>query len=392
MTVHDGVRPSGVVGRACSAAALSPEWRRAAYRKLELLTRGCRVSLSAQPALANAKPGIRTRSGVSGGLDLHLGDDVFVNCDVSESRCAESPYELRGTDRGLCMSGFDAPLPVEVVEEPAYYRKRTSAGTPMVQVGQLCSPDRICIGISRACAFWRRDLRCKYCSIGANQRAEAREKSIQDIAETVEVAMQDPRRPARHVLIGGGTPPGEDRGAEFAAAACIAIKARCDVSVYVMIVPPARLAYLDMLKDAGVDELGLNVEFFSEEALREYAPGKHRLVGADMYYEALAHGLSLFGRFNTRSIAIVGIERAEYTLAGVQRLVDMGVMPILSPFRSLDGSDLAGRQGFASNEYIAIMEAAMDMCLSKGLALGPTCVMCQNNVLALPNHKIYRHY
>ena len=368
--------------------------QRLALVKFELLQMGCRIAEPAEHPVRTRKPAIRTRSGVSGGLDIVIPPAVHVNCDVAESRALNSPYVidwsegqfyLRRDGDGLCIA-------IEVPAQPEYYGARTSDGTPMVKVGQMCSTDRICIGVSSTCHFWPKDRRCRFCSIGANTQREAPTKSIQSIVETVYAASHDPVLPARHVLLGGGTPPGDDRGALFAAEACRAIKTKCDLPVYVMIVPPSRLDYLDLLKDAGVDEIGMNVELFDPTELQRYAPGKYHEVGHEYYYTALEYAVRKFGSVNTRSIAVVGLEPPANTAEGMRRLADMGVMPILSPFKALDGADLASAQGFEAQVYVDLFEQCQAICEAHGLTLGPTCIACQNNVLALPFGDSYRYY
>src|SRR5690606_32443491 len=113
-----------------------------------------------------------------------------------------------------------------------------------------------------------------------------------------------------------------------------------DISIYVMICAPLRNEYIDQLYDSGVDELGMNVEFWSEQAWETYIPGKHRRIGKQRYLKALEHAVMRFGRINTRSIIIAGLEPLDDTLEGIKFFASMGVMPIISPFRPLRGTEL----------------------------------------------------
>ena len=85
---------------------------------------------------------------------------------------------------------------------------------------------------------------------------------------------------------------------------------------------------------------GLNMELFSDAAWETIIPGKHQHIGKQRYLKALEYAVSIFGPINTRSILIVGLEDARHTIEGAATLASMGVMPILSPFRPLEGSDL----------------------------------------------------
>jgi hypothetical protein len=364
-----------------------------AVLKISLLTSGLRLSTSAAGQLARLKPQLRTRSGVSGGLDLVLPRHVHVNCATEESYAATSPWQLDWDGKAFVVGTADRLWSrAGIYPRPDYYDHAASDGTPFVEIGQMCSGDRICIGMTRHCFFWRRDLRCRYCSIGHNARREAARKTPSNIAEAVWAAANDSVLPARHVLIGGGTPNNEDRGAQFAAEACRAIKERLAISVYVMIAPPCELGDIDRLKSAGADELGMNVEFFGREAMRRYAPGKLSLIGIEHHYRALERAVEAFGPTNARSIVIVGLEPPDLVVAGAERLAAMGVMPILSPFRGLDGSDLAGSRGFEPDDYVALHKEIVRVCRPYGIVPGPTCIPCQNNTLALPFGPPYRYY
>lgn len=187
-----------------------------AHLKVDLLIRGIRMTPAGTEAVAACKPGLRTRSGVSGGIDLVLPGDVHVNCTYTEAYARSSPYLLDCDSIGMRIlrEGVEVARP-DLVPRPAWYSLQTTDGTPMVHIGQQCSADRLCIGMTLHCAFWRRDLRCRYCSIGANVSREARAKTIWSITEVIAAAVSDPFLPARHVLVGGGTPVGPDRGAHF---------------------------------------------------------------------------------------------------------------------------------------------------------------------------------
>lgn len=359
--------------------------RALAELKFGLLLNGIKVSQNAAAQLVRTKPEIRARSGVSGGLDIVFANDVYVNCTTQESIAKASPFSLDFLDNAFVVLKNDVrQTAVSICLQPAYYDQKTSAGIPMVKVGQMCSVDRICISMSRSCVFWKKDWRCRFCSIGTNTASEALIKTPEMIAETVFAAAHDPILPARHVLIGGGTPNNKDRGAHFAAQCCEAIKKQIDISIYVMIAPPRNLDDINRLHDSGANELGLNIEFYSDEALRQYTPGKYSQVGRDHYFKALERAVHVFGPVNARAIMIAGLEDFSHTIAGAKHLASMGVMPIISPFRPLKGSMLADTKTMPVDSYVDLFFTIRDICKEYNIIPGPTCKACQNNTLALP--------
>jgi hypothetical protein len=369
--------------------------------KFEILTQGVRLSTEAISLLSGsggkrgAKPALRTRSGVSGGLDLQLDENLFVNAPIREFFARKSRLELAWQDKAwVILRDSNVVAEVGVLPEPEYYAKATKDGSRLLsQVAQMCSPDRICYGMTgSACFFWEANRRCKYCSIGLNGAEDPVRKKSEYFLEALEYAVREKQFPAKHILIGGGTPSGPDMGATLASALCRAVKERFPLSVYVMIAAPLENRYIDELHDAGVDELGMNLELWSDEAWREIIPGKHKHIGKARYLKALEYSVQKFGSIRTRSILIAGLESDANTLSGVRALAERGVMPIISPFRPLDGTELEAHPVFSLSQYQDLFGAASSIANSMHLPLGPTCVCCQNNTIALPYGHWYKSY
>jgi len=354
--------------------------------KFEILASGLKVSDQAWQLLAHAKGPIQTRSGASGGLDIVLPHHVHVNSPINE-RFASRSQLLLDVDGGslVIKRGQQILCEANLQPVPKYYALTASDGVPMAKIGQLCSGDRFCYGMTGPyCVFWKASSRCKFCSIGLNKDRDAARKTVDQMLEALAAAVEDPVIPARHVLLGGGTPNVEDMGAVLAAELCEAIKKRFDLSCYVMICAPSKNEYIDLLWQAGVDELGMNLEFYSDSAWEQFIPGKAEYIGKRRYIEALEYAVSRFGPINTRSILIVGLEDPEYTIGGAELLASMGVMPILSPFRPLERAGLENRRGFDHKTYFDIYSEVHTQAMRYGIPTGPTCIPCQNNVLALP--------
>lgn len=373
----------------------SDDFSRIGLLKFEMLADGLRVSPEAQKQIELSKGPIRTRSGASGGLDLILPFGIYVNAPILESFATKSPLILDIIDNKLVIKrGEDVLTFAELQPIPRYYNLHTSDGLPMKRVGQLCSGDRFCYGMTGTyCWFWKSERRCLYCSIGLNKDQDANQKTIKQLIEVLGVAISDPVLPAKHILLGGGTPEGDDMGAILASQLCREIKKVYNTSCYVMISAPLKNEYIDLLRDSGADELGINLEFYSESAWEQFIPGKNKYIGRKRYFNALEYSVKVFGPINTRSILIVGLEQPENTIEGAVSLAEMGIMPILSPFRPLTGSRLENTRGFSYQMNWDIYQEIHSRISTFGIPTGPTCIPCQNNVLALPvpNEK-YKYY
>ncbi len=362
--------------------------------KFGLLAEGARISPQAQEAMFDVKKPIRTRSGISGGLDIQLPHNIHVNISVVEEYAKNSSFTLDFAENEFILTQHGQHICSFIPDpSPAYYGQKTADGKQdMQRIGQMCSSDRFCYGMTGpTCYFWKQERRCQYCSIGDNYSEDAAKKQEFHLMEVLEHALRDDRLPAKHILIGGGTPPGEDRGALMAARLCEKIKKKHDISIYVMISAPASNQHIDDLKNAGADELGMNMELWSHEGWN-YIPGKRDIIGRDRYLEALDYSVQVFGPINTRSILIAGLEPAEETIKGAITLGKMGVMPIISPFRPLNGTMLAEKRGFDTQTYVTMWDEIDQALAPLNMPVGPSCIACQNNTLALPFGSRYKTY
>jgi len=378
--------------------------------KLRLLAEGLRIGDGVEDVLRRrGKPRLRVRSGSCGGLDLVLPDGSWVNAPVDEPFAESSRLvlTLSDDDEELVVHDDDSPDEahrVRVAPRPAYYGRHSRRGTRLQQIGQLCS-DRLGIGLTNGCVFWADEqTRCTFCSIGLNVLSghEVGRKRTPDVLEVAEAALADPVAPAAHILLGGGTPKGPDAGALAIADATRELKARWPhVSIYAMIAAPERPEFVETLVDAGVDEIGINIEVFSDEAGQRYLPGK-RAVGLATHLRMLEAAVAAFdnrrgpagpkdvGR--VRSIMIAGLEPVEAVLAGVEELAGRGVMPILTPLRPMRGTALEQHERWPASALWDLTERASEVAGRYGLPLGPTCLPCQANTLNLPGHPAYRDY
>ena len=206
----------------------------AAKLKTALLSYGIRLSgLLRQNFKETVRPALRVRSGSCGGLDIILPGGVYVNCPINEHFAQHSPYSLVSSAEGFILQGPGGiDYPISLLPMPDYYRKTNHHGEPLSSIGQLCG-DRLGIGLTNDCIYWRNPSeRCKFCSIGLNLKTETRRKTFDDILEVVDAALNDSISPARHILLGGGTPVGPDAGALVVAEIAQAIRSRWEAPLF----------------------------------------------------------------------------------------------------------------------------------------------------------------
>ena len=108
--------------------------------------------------------------------------------------------------------------------------------------------------------------------------------------------------------------------------------------------PPADLAVLAELHEAGATAIGIHVESLDDDVRRRWMPGKATVPLAE-YEAAWDEAVRVFGRNQVSTYLLVGLgEDPDELVAGAGRLIERGVYPFVVPFRPLAGT-LAARDG-----------------------------------------------
>ena len=192
--------------------------------------------------------------------------------------------------------------------------------------------DRVRLSPLQGCA-----IVCKFCDVPYGSRYAL--KPIEGMVDGIRRALADPRQPARHVLISGGTPRPQDvPWLRDVYAAMLSTFSTIEIDI--MMVPVPGLLDIDELHRLGVREFSINIELFSDDVARVLMPQKHR-QGREAYLDFIERAASIMGAGRARSMLMVGLEPIEQTLLGVEAIIDRGGTPVLSPFRPDPSTPLA---------------------------------------------------
>jgi len=136
-----------------------------------------------------------------------------------------------------------------------------------------------------------------------------------------------------------GTSAGTDRGAKHLAKCVRAVKGSVpQLPIQVQIEPPVDMSWIDALRDAGADAIGIHVEALDQDVRERWTPGK-ATVSLERYEEAWARALAAFGPNRVSTYLLVGLgEDADELVAGAQHLIERGIYPFVVPYRPLEGS------------------------------------------------------
>ena len=362
--------------------------------RLELLSQGINLSKKFTNLLGGTlKEPLWTRTGpTSTGIDLILEKGHYVSPPISGDRW---PYHFKNSPFVLTVDEENRPviakngIPVQLVKpfpRPSFYGKKTSSGNPMEKIG-VVTGDFLAIAIDNRCWFWGyyrddelfnyKEKQCKYCGIGLSmKRDELYRKSNQEIIEVTQAAIEG--GDVKHLGINAGTFPPPGRGHEEYAELVSEIKSRFDIWIRLSICPPEEEKYIDTLFAAGADQIGYDIEVFDSELYAKICPGKNeevdRKVPHQHFNRMLKYAAQKGGPNKTYSIIVTGLESKESTVAGIEHLCRMGVVPRLSVFRPIPGTHLE-KHPVASPEYlIYVYRRLRELTIKYGVDSGcPGC-------------------
>jgi len=131
-----------------------------------------------------------------------------------------------------------------------------------------------------------------------------------------------------------------DMGVHYLAKVVEKIKATVDIGIQVQFEPPENLDDMWLLKEAGVDTVGMHLESLTQEIRERVTPGK-ATISIERYFEAYEKAVEIFGRNQVSTYVIVGFGDTEETLVtGCERLAKLGVYPFVVPLRPIMGTPL----------------------------------------------------
>jgi len=248
-----------------------------------------------------------------------------------------SPYLVKNGK--LLLDGADLGMDVSPVNRPRFYDLSTADGVSYEKIARLHGKDVLATTAVQTCMRYEESQRCRFCAIEASLEAGATiaVKTPAQLAEVAEAAVR--LDGVKQMVMTTGTSKGKDRGARHLERCVRAIKAVVpDLPIQVQIEPPADLAVLTDLYNAGVSSIGIHIESMDDKVRRQWTPGKAS-VSTDEYRAAWREAVRVFGRNQVSTYLIVGMgEDPDEFVESTKELIEMGVYPFVVPFRPLRGT------------------------------------------------------
>lgn len=323
--------------------------------------------------LVDPRAGHESRRGGAGPSDhkaVSFGETT-VMIPVHTAPAFDSPYLVEAPDDNgrarITKQGIEVAK-VRFPNRPKFYDLTTEDGIPYNKIAVLHSRDVLATTVLQTCIRYEsRKKTCQFCSIGQSLAAgrTIAHKTPQQLAEVAKAAVE--LDGVKHMVMTTGTPPGQDRGAAILTESARAVKAAVNLPIQVQCEPPEDDNWLQRMKDAGADALGMHLEAVTPDVRNRIMPGK-ATVPLEKYFSSFEAAVKVFGRGQVSTYILAGLgDTAEAILDVSDRLVRMGVYPFVVPFVPISGTPLESHAAPSSEFMASILKPLSNIILDGGL-------------------------
>lgn len=319
--------------------------------KADLLCYGIRLTKEAESVMK-----LRNRYVLEKGF-MHaahfLIDDVVINTCVSERYCQSSPYVIRLHKNELILEKITDGSSyyisnIDVLQLPLW----CEANVDGYNVGDYLRPHSLgCIACwpYLICDYYKNSEQCKFCSMGDYRIHACINPEI--VGKMIELALK--YNPQYEVALSGGTCNEPDRSLTYFSEVCNRAKAAGAEYISVETAPPEEMEFIDNLYQNGASAIIMNLEIADDELRKKICPGKAR-IPQQRYFDAFERAVKVFGRGNVSSVLIAGLQPADDILSMAQKMIELGVIPTIIPFKPLDGCLLRNAKIAEPKELLGI--------------------------------------
>ncbi|MBU1246138.1 MAG: radical SAM protein [Nanoarchaeota archaeon] len=352
--------------------------------KIELMANGMKITEKAKNELTRGGkiPLSLFEYATTSGIPLQFHNtNIFINSHFAEGFCKNAKAVLDFNDNSFSLNFEGKSIRVESIPLPSYFDKKNKKGKEYGWFA-MTHTDRVRISPIAGCSF-----SCQFCDLSYSSKYKKRD--VNNFIESIEIALEDPILPAKHILISGGNPLPKDE--KYIDRVYKKIIKSFDEPVDIMMVARKDINYVDELYSWGVNELSVNLELFNQEIAGKLIIGKNK-ISQQGYFNFLKRAVEVFGKNNVRSILLIGLEPIEDTLKGVEALSKIGVSPVLSPFQPSPKTPLSQVPPPNKNQLIEAYEKSLEIVKKWGVKLGPKCIPCHHNTLTFPDGSEFYEY
>lgn len=344
--------------------------------KAELLCYGLNISDEQKKSISVFNPFIDEKGFVNA---THIiFKDVLINVCVAEEFCKKSPYSIREKEGRNEWILLKKNIPIgsfTFLDFPEWVYNRINGE----MIGRIARPhSNKCISFwpSLNCSYIRNGKGCKYCGLNTLLEQDMIQLTPEYVAEMAHIALK--YQHDYEINLSGGTCSSPNAAVDYLSCVCAEIVRKCGrTAISVECAPPENMSYLLKLKNSGATAVVMNIEVYDEELRKTICPGKG-LISNQRYFDSLKEAVKIFKEGNVSSVLIVGIQPKHDIIAACEKLVEIGVIPTLIPFKPLDGTPMENSPLPDCAEYIEVSRKVAIMLKKRHLKIDRTsgCAAC----------------
>ena len=229
---------------------------------------------------------------------------------------------------------------LKLVQNPTFYNPEyvTSDGIPMKKIALVHGIDCLSSTIYQKCVYHGCGEGCKFCAIelSLENGTTIEEKNSKQMSEVITAAKKEAR--CNHMTLTSGTDETIDKGAIRYIELLEGVKENFPkLPLHIQIEPLEDVSYIDELKDAGANTIGIHLEVLDQNLRNTVTPGKSR-IPYEAYEKNWKHALDVFGKNQVSSYLLTGFgESQEDFISDAEKVIASGVIPYITPVRSIPG-------------------------------------------------------
>ena len=229
---------------------------------------------------------------------------------------------------------------LKLVQNPKFYdtKFKTSDGIPMKKIALVHGLDCLASTIYQKCVYWACGEACKFCGVVFSLQADSTilEKNSEQMSEVIAMAKKEGR--CNHMTLTSGTTEEDDKGANRYIQLLKGIKQNYpNLPLHVQIEPIEDISLINELKEAGADTIGIHLEILDDSIRKIITPGKAH-IPYESFKKSWIHALEAFGKNQVSSYILTGFgESADEFIEDLENVISLGIIPFITPVRSLPG-------------------------------------------------------
>ncbi|MFX1501641.1 MAG: radical SAM protein, partial [Promethearchaeota archaeon] len=223
-----------------------------------------------------------------------------------------------------------------LVRNPKFYELKTSDGINMNRIALVHGVDCLASTIYQKCIYWACGEPCKFCGIELSLQYDTtiEEKKPKQMLEVISAAKNEGR--CSHMTLTSGTDENIDKGANRYIELLKNIRSIYPaLPLHVQVEALEDMSYIDKLKKAGADTIGIHIEVLNDTLRKEITPGKSSL-SFELYKMNWKHAIDIFGKNQVSSYVLTGFGESKFEfIKDVEKLISLGVIPYITPVRAI---------------------------------------------------------